>query len=73
MAGARLAEENAAEVMSVIVPSEDPHAALFAAWISAVQARQREVVRHEPMPRVPAAETIQPATEASISDPEASD
>ena len=73
MARARQAEERAAEVTSMSGPSEDPDAAPSAAWIDAVQARQREAVRHEPMPRVPAAEAIQPAAGASLSDPEAAD
>ena len=73
MARARQAQEKAAEVTSMTVPSEDPDAAPSAAWIDTVQARQREAVRHEPMPRVPAAEAIQPTAEASISDPEAAD
>ena len=73
MARARQAEEKAAEVTSLSVPSDDPDAAPSAGWIDAVQARQREAVRHEPMPRVPAAETIQAAAGASISDPEAAD
>ena len=72
-ARARRAEEKAAEVTSMTVPSEDPDAAPATAWIDTVQARQREAVRHEPMPRVPPAEAIQPAAEASISDPEAAD
>ena len=70
---ARQAREKAAEITSVTVPSEDPDVAPAAAWIDTVQARQREAVRHEPMPRVPAAEAIQPAAEASIGDPEAAD
>ena len=73
MARARQAEEKAAEVTSMSVPSDDPDAAPSAGWIDAVQARQREAVRHEPMPRVPAAEAIQAAAGASISDPEAAD
>ena len=59
------------------VPSEDPDAAPSAAWIDTVQARQQETVRHEPMPRVPAAEAIQATAEAtadaSLGDPEAAD
>ena len=73
MARARQAREKAAEVTSMTIPSEDPDAAPSAAWIDTVQARQREAVRHEPMPRVPAADAIQPAAEASIGDPEAAD
>jgi hypothetical protein len=73
MARARQAQEKAAEVTSVTVPSENPDAAPSAAWIDTVQARQQEAVRHEPMPRVPAAQAIQPTAEASISDPEAAD
>ena len=73
IARARQAQEKAAEVTSMTVPSENPDAAPSAAWIDTVQARQQEAVRHEPMPRVPAAEAIQPTAEASISDPEAAD
>jgi hypothetical protein len=73
MARARQAQEKAAEVTSATVPSADPDAAPSAAWIDAVQARQREAVRHEPMPRVPAAGAIQAVAEASLSDPEAAD
>jgi len=77
MARARQAEENAAEVTSMTVPSQDPDAAPSEAWIDTVQAREQEAVRHEPMPRVPAAEAIQATAEAiadaSIGDPEAAD
>jgi hypothetical protein len=77
MARARQAQEKATEVTSMTVPSEDPDAVPSAAWIDTVQARQQEAVRHEPMPRVPAAEAIQPTAEAAagagISDPEAAD
>ena len=73
MQRAQQAREKAAEVTSMAVPSGDSDAAPSAAWIDDLQARQRESVRHEPMPRVPAAEAIQPAAEASISGPEAAD
>jgi hypothetical protein len=73
MARARQAEEKAAEVTSMTVPSQDPDAAPSAAWIDAVQARQREAVRHEPMPRVPAAEAIEATADASVGGPEAAD
>ena len=73
MARAQQAEVKAAEVMSTSVLSEDPDAAPSAAWIDAVQTRQREAVRHEPMPRVPAATAIEASAETSISDPEAAD
>jgi hypothetical protein len=73
MQRAQQAREKAAEVTSMAAPSEDPDAAPSVAWIDDLQARQRESVRHEPMPRVPAAEAIQPAAEASISGPEAAD
>lgn len=73
IARARQAEEKAADVMSVTVPSQDPDAAPSTAWIDAVQARQREAVQHEPLPRVPAAAAIEASAEASISDPEAAD
>jgi hypothetical protein len=71
MARARQAEAKAAEVTSLTVPSQDPDAAPSAAWIDTVQARQQEAVRHEPMPRVPAAEAIQATADASIGGPEA--
>jgi conjugative relaxase-like TrwC/TraI family protein len=70
---ARQAQQKAAEVTSMTVPSQDPDVAPSAAWIDTVQARQQESVRHEPMPRVPAAEAIQATAEASIGDPEAAD
>jgi len=77
MARARQAEEKAAEVTSMTVPSQDPDAAPSAAWIDTVAARQQETVRHEPMPRVPAAEAIQATAEATadagLGDPEAAD
>ena len=69
---ARQAREKAAEVTSMTVPSEDPDTAPAAAWIDVLQARQREAVRHEPMPRVPGAEAIKPA-EPSVPAPEAGD
>ncbi len=77
MARARQAQEKAAEVTTMSVPDQDPDAAPSAAWIDAVQARQRQAVRQEPMPRVPAAEAIQATTEATadagIGGPEAAD
>jgi conjugative relaxase-like TrwC/TraI family protein len=77
MARARQAEAKAAEVTSMSVPSQDPDLAPSAAWIDTVQARQQETVRHEPMPRVPAAEAIQASAEAtadaSLGDFEAAD
>jgi hypothetical protein len=74
---ARQARQKAAEVTSITVPSEDPDAAPSEAWIDTVQARRQETVRHEPMPRVPAAEAFQATAEATadagIGDPEAAD
>jgi hypothetical protein len=69
---ARQAQEKAAEITSMRVPSDDPDAAPAAAWMDDLQARQREAVRHEPMPRVPQAEALQ-AAEAGVSDHEAAD
>jgi hypothetical protein len=73
MTRARQAREKAAELTSMTIPGEDPDAEPSAAWIDAVQARQRQAVRHEPMPRVPAAEPVQAAAEAGVSDREAAD
>jgi hypothetical protein len=77
IARARQAQQKAAEVTSMTVPSQDPDAAPAEAWIDTVQARRQETVRHEPMPRVPAAEAIQATAEAtadaSLGDFEAAD
>jgi len=73
MARARHAREKAAEVTSMAVPAEDPDVAPSAAWIDGVRGRLREAIRHEPMPRVPAAAAIESAAEASVSGPEAAD
>lgn len=70
---ARQAREKAAEITSLLVPSDDLDAAPYATWVDGVRAAQREAVRHEPMPRVPHAEAIQPAAEAGIGGHEAAD
>ena len=41
------------------------------AWQSDLRARQRESVRHEPLPRVPAARAVE--AEAGLHDREAAD
>jgi TrwC relaxase/AAA domain len=69
---AQEAREKAAEITSLHAGPEDPEAAPVAAWKSELEARQREAVRHEPMPRVPAAEAIA-APQAGIPEREAAD
>jgi len=65
MSKSRQARERAAEITSMQIELDDPDAAPIAAWKSELEARQREAVRHEPMPRVPqaAALTAEAATE----------
>ncbi len=69
---ARQARERAAEILSMQAGSDDPDAMPVAAWKSELGARQREAVRHEPLPRVPHALAV--AAEADrIAAPEAAD
>jgi hypothetical protein len=53
MRKAREASERAASITSMLIELDDPDAAPVAAWKSELEARQRDAVRHEPMPRVP--------------------
>jgi hypothetical protein len=71
MRQARQAQEKAAEITSMGVPAEDPDAAPTAAWVDDLHARTREAVRHEPMPRVPHAPSLETAAETGASGPEA--
>jgi len=67
---AREAEERAAEITSMHYEPK-PDAQPVAAWTTELEARQREAVRHEPMPRVPHAEPVATAPQADIEEPEA--
>ncbi len=69
---AREARERAAEITSIRMELDDPDAEPVAAWKSELEARQREAVRHEPMPRVPHASGITAAA-ARIPGHEAAD
>jgi len=69
---AQAAREKAAEITSLHADPEDPDAAPTAAWKAELEARQREAVRHDPLPRVPAAEAIT-AAEPTLTGPEAAD
>lgn len=51
----------------------DPDAEPAAAWKTDLEARQREAVRHEPVPRVPHAEPVAAQREAGLGEPEAAD
>ena len=72
MRKAQEARDKAAEITSMQLHAEDPDAEPVAAWKDELQARQREAVRHEPLPRVPAADAVR-AAEAGITGPEAGD
>jgi hypothetical protein len=67
------ARNKAAEITSMQLSSNDPDAAPAAAWVDDLRTRQREAVRHDPLPRVPHAPAIERAVEAGISDREAAD
>jgi hypothetical protein len=69
---AQEARARAAEVTSLHMEPDDPDAAPIAAWKTELEARQREAVRHEPMPRVPHAEAVE-AEAVHIADREAAD
>ena len=71
MRAARQAREKAAEISSLYLDPDDPDGAPTPAWQSDLRARQRESVRHEPLPRVPAARAIE--AEAGLRDREAAD
>jgi hypothetical protein len=60
MRAARQAREKAAEISSLYLDADDPDGAPTPAWQSDLRARQRESVRHEPLPRVPAARAGRP-------------
>ena len=68
---ARQAREKAAEISSLYLDPDDPDGAPTPAWQSDLRARQRESVRHDPLPRVPAARAIE--AEAGFRDHEAAD
>ena len=68
---ARQAREKAAEISSLYLDPDDPDGAPTSAWQSDLRARQRESVRHEPLPRVPAARVIE--AEAGLRNREAAD
>ncbi len=55
---AQAARERAAEITSLQIEPDDPDATPVAAWKSELEARQREAVRHEPVPRVPHAPAV---------------
>jgi hypothetical protein len=69
---ARQARERAAEITSMRMEPDDPDAAPVAAWKSELEARQRDAVRHQPMPRVPQAPSLA-AEAAGIPEREAAD
>jgi hypothetical protein len=69
---AQEASQRAAEITSMRIEVDDPDAAPAAAWKSELEARQREAVRHEPMPRVPHAASVA-AEAARIPEREAAD
>lgn len=68
---ARQARQKAAEITATQVAAEDPDAAPEAGWKNDLEARQRQAVHRQPLPRVPAA-ALRPA-EATLADPEAAD
>jgi hypothetical protein len=72
MRHAQQARKRAAEIMSMRHEPEDPDVTPVAAWKTELEARQRQAIRQEPMPRVPAAEAIT-GPEAGITGPEAAD
>ena len=65
--------ERAAEITSVQVEPGDPDAVPVPAWQTELEARQRETVRHEPMPRVPHAQAVAAQAEARDFEPEIAD
>ena len=74
-AAARKAEQagqKAAEITSM-QHQPGPDTEPVVAWQSDLETRQREAVRHEPMPRVPHAEPVAAHREAGISEREAAD
>ena len=71
MRKARQAQEKAAEITSMQLYPGDPDAAPSTAWQTDLHARMRQVVRHEPVPRIPHAPAVE--AEAGINDREAAD
>jgi hypothetical protein len=71
MRKAQQARDKAGEITSMQLYPGDPDAAPSAAWQTDLQARMREVVRHEPLPRVPHAPAIE--AQAGTNDREAAD
>ena len=71
MRAARQAREKAAEISSLYLDADDPDGAPTPAWQSDLRARQRESVRHDPLPRVPHARAVE--AEAGLRDHEAAD
>jgi hypothetical protein len=69
---ARQAQQKAAEITAAQVPSPDPDTAPSPGWRDDLEARQRQAVHREPMPRVPASPRIS-APEPVVSGPEAAD
>ena len=74
-AAARKAEQAGQKAVEITSMQHQPgpDTELVVAWQSDLGTRQREAVRHEPMPRVPHAEPVAAHREASISEPEAAD
>jgi len=58
MRKAKAAVERAAGITSMQIELDDPDTTPVAAWTSELEARQREAVRREPMPRVPHAPAV---------------
>jgi hypothetical protein len=71
MRAARQAREKAAEISSLYLDADDPDGTPIPAWQSDLRARQRESVRHDPLPRVPHARAVE--AEAGLRDHEAAD
>jgi TrwC relaxase/AAA domain len=71
MRAARQAREKAAEISSLYLDPDDPDGAPTPAWQSDLRARQRESVRHDALPRVPAARAVE--AEAGLCNYEAAD
>jgi hypothetical protein len=65
------ARERAAAITSLHAEPEDPEASPVPAWKTELEARQRDAVRRDPMPRVPRAEAVAAEAQAGIDGPEA--
>jgi hypothetical protein len=69
---AQEAKERAAEITSLHAEPEDPDASPVPAWKTDLEARRRDAVRRDPMPRVPHAKAVATAeAQAGIDGPEA--